>query len=123
METKMITINEVVNYPKNIYERSRICGIFDRYNDKEVVTSYIKNDLGCIFIMKGKVKAFAFVVLKRDLVSSYYNVEELSPNKYFQLREEMIKDKGTITILDTQAEESIKAKCMLIALQKTGGNN
>lgn len=116
-------LNEVIDYPRSIYARSRILGIFDRYNNKEVVTSYIENDFGCMFILKGKVKAFAFVVLKRELCSSYYNVEELTPNKYFKMREEMIKDKTTITILDDKAEETIKAKCMLIELQKIGGNN
>jgi len=119
----MKTISEMIDYPNKIYARSRIMGIFDRYSNKEIITSFIKNDFGCMFIIKGKVKAFAFVVLKRELCSSYYNVEELTPNKYFQLREEMVKDKNTIHILDSEAEETIKAKCMLIELQKTGGNN
>lgn len=116
-ETKMMKIDELTNYPDKIYARSGIISILNRYLDKEVITSYIKNDFGCMFIIKGKIKAFAFVVIKRDLCSSFYNIEQLTPNKYFKFREE-IEDKNTIFILDEQEEESIKAKSMLIELRK-----
>ena len=115
METKL-KINELIDYPKSIYARSSVLKILEKYIDKEVITSYIKNDFGVVFIIKGKIKAFAFACIRRDLCSSYYNIEQLNINKYFKLRNE-INNKDTITILDEETEKSIQAKCMLNELE------
>lgn len=116
-EQKMIRIDELMGL-KEVYAHSHILKIFDRYVDKAVVTSYIKNDFGVVFLIKGKVKGFAFAILKKMLCCDYYyNASQLSIKDYFKLRAE-IKNKETIHILDEEAEESIKAKCMLNELQR-----
>ena len=113
-----IKIIDLIDYPKNIFGHSNTLKIFDRYSDKEVVTSYVKNDFGIMFLISGKVKGFAFAVLKRDLCYSHYNTEQITPQKYFQIRAE-IKDKSSIHILNEQAEDKIKAKSMLEELKTT----
>ncbi len=112
----MIEINKLINQNET-YAHSHILKIFGRYYNKAVVTSYIKNDFGIAFLIKGKVKGFAFVKIKSSVSPSYYNTSQLNLNSYFKLRAE-VKDKTTIHILDEEAEESIKAKCMLNELQR-----
>jgi len=115
-------INELINYPQEVYAHSNIIKIFNRYINEDIITSYVKNDFGVIFLIKGKIKGFAFAVIKKKLCNYYYNSSQLTPNEYFKLREE-IKDRHTIHMVDEKGEDKIKAKCMLKELTTTTGDN
>ncbi len=116
-QNKMIRIDELIGL-KDVSAHSHISKILYRYNDKEVITSYIKNDFGVAFLIKGKVKAFAFAIIKRNLCANSwgFNASQLTPNDYFKLRAN-IEDKKTIHILDEETEDKIKAKLLLNELE------
>jgi len=90
----------------------------NRYLYQDVVTSYIKNSFGIVFLIKGKVKPFAFAVLKPNLSYHYYNynLKVISVKEYFQLREQAINENQEIIFTDEELEKKIKALALLSEL-------
>ena len=91
----------------------------DRYKYQDVVTSYIKNSFGIAFLIKGKIKPFAFVVLKNNLsYESYgYNFKQIPVKYYFQLREQAEQEKQDVVFTEEEKEKQIKALCLLEELK------
>ena len=86
-----------------------------RYMDKDVITSYIKNSFGIVFLIKGKVKPFAFAVIKNSLSYHYYNynLKGISVKEFFQLREIAEQEQQEINLTDIELEKKIKALALL----------
>ena len=87
----------------------------NRYLYQDVVTSYIKNSFGIAFLIKGKVKPFAFAVIKNNLSYHYYNynLKAISVKEYFQLREQAINENQEIIFTNEELEKKIKAIILL----------
>lgn len=94
---------------------SRVREILLRYFNQEVVTSLIFNSFGTAFLIKGKVKAFAFVILNHP-ISYTYNIHEIEVKNYFKLFEKVKEKEKKVIINETKLRE-IKAKNTLNELQ------
>ena len=87
----------------------------NRYMYKDVVTSFIKNSFGIVFLIKGKIKPFAFAVLRNNLSYHYYNynLKAITLKEYFQLREQATNENQEIIFTDLELEKKIKALALL----------
>jgi len=94
----------------------------NRYLYQDVVTSYIKNSFGIVFLIKGKVKPFAFAVIKNNLSNHYYNynIRGISIKDFFQLREIAEQETQEIVFNDEEKEKQIKAIMLLNELKENG---
>jgi len=107
--------------PSELLENYKVNGhskdeqTLDRYLYQDVVTSFIKNSFGVVFLIKGKVKPFAFAVLKNNLSYHYYNynLKSISVKEFFQLREIAEQEKQEISFTDIELEKKIKAIALL----------
>jgi len=115
-------IKEIIENRNCNYMRSRVSEIFERYKDKEVVVSLIENSFGVAFLIKGKVKPFAFAMLNKPLVSDYsYTIQEIEVKEYFKLLNE-VKEEESIKVVDEEQFKQVKAKSMLQALNQEDNN-
>jgi len=112
-------IKEIIRNDR-YYARSRVNEIFCRYENEDVVVSLIENSFGVAFLIKGKVKPFAFITLRKPIVADYgYTTQEIQVEKYFKLLNE-VKQEEKIETIDEEKFKQIKAKSMLQALNQEG---
>lgn len=109
-------IDDILIDLKKIYCHSKARKILERYYYQDVVTSFIYNSFGIAFLIKGKVKPFAFVVLDYPIAFSF-NLHEIDVKAYFKLFEKTKRKEGK-TIIDEKMLQEIKAKNMLLELNK-----
>lgn len=84
-----------------------------RYFNKDCVVSYAKNSLGVIFLIKGKVKPFAFAYIDKVITPYYYTITMIDElTDYFNLYEN-IKLNETKELVSEDLLKRVKAKIML----------
>ena len=96
--------------PQNSYGHSYTESTISRYNFKDVVTAYIKNSFGVAFLIKGKIKDFAFVFLNSPYHDGY-NLQMIKIQDFFKAFENAREEEKVI--VDNKALKQIKAKQML----------
>jgi len=87
-----------------------------RYLGKEVVAAYTENSWGVAFIIKGKVKPFAYIAFKIQEFNGY-QAQGIKLSSFFKLLERGEKN-GDIIWKDEEKLKQINAKRMLTALEK-----
>ena len=99
-------------------ERTRINGhskaikCLNYYFNEDCVVSYAKNSLSLIFLIKGKIKPFAFAYIDTKITPYYYNICLIPLKDYFELFE-TIKNQEVSQLVDETKFKQVKAKMIL----------
>lgn len=103
-----------------VTSHSHVEKTLNRYLNEDVVTSYIKNSFGVVFLIKGKIKPFAFSILKREITNYYYgyNMTMITLKNFFILRDIAEQESQNVIMVDDEKEKKIKALCLLEELKK-----
>jgi len=90
----------------------------NRYAFQDVITSYIKNSFGVVFLIKGKIKPFAFVVIKQKLSYNYNNLKQIPIREFFNLRDlAQQQENQEVVFINEELEKKINALCLLEELR------
>lgn len=106
--SEIIPIDEI-----DLVGHSHTLKTLNRYFDEDCVVSYVKNSYSVIFLIKGKVKPFAFAYIDEKLSPYYYSISLIENiSNYFNLFEKA-KCEEKLELVDEKLLQKVKAKIML----------
>ena len=114
---KTKTIDKIWGDFVNVFKKingSKIINNGEKLTEKEEnsCVSYVKNSYCVLFLIKGKVKPFAFAYIDKKISPYYYSISLLELKYYFQLQEQA-KGEEIQELVDENLLKKIKAKIML----------